>query len=172
MVEVRKDLNWLICVSTIKKNKLENWRTQRTQCKRKEENGNDHEENNEIEFNKVPGHKIYWNTCKNQSYLRVCMLGHFSHVLFFATQWTVAYHTMYSAWKLNKQGNNIQPCTLFSVLNQFIIPCSALTVASCPAYRFFRRQIRWSGVPISFRIFHRLLWYTQSKSLVQSIKQK
>ena len=26
-----------------------------------------------------------------------------------------------------------------------------------PAYRFFKRQIRWSGIPISFRIFHSLL---------------
>ena len=27
-----------------------------------------------------------------------------------------------------------------------------LTVASWPAYRFFKRQVRWSGIPISFRI--------------------
>ena len=30
---------------------------------------------------------------------------------------------------------------------------SILTVASWPAYRFLRRQVRWSGIPISFRIF-------------------
>ena len=72
MVEVRIDLSWLIYVSTIKKKKnLEKWRTQGTQCKKKEENGKDHEENNEIKFNKVPVHKIYWNTCKNQSYVCV-----------------------------------------------------------------------------------------------------
>ena len=29
-----------------------------------------------------------------------------------------------------------------------------LTVASWSAYRFLRRQVRWSGIPISFRIFH------------------
>ena len=29
-----------------------------------------------------------------------------------------------------------------------------LTVASWPAYRFLRRQERWSGIPISWRIFH------------------
>ena len=28
-----------------------------------------------------------------------------------------------------------------------------LTVASWPAYRFLRRQVRWSGIPISWRIF-------------------
>ena len=31
---------------------------------------------------------------------------------------------------------------------------SILTVASWPAYRFLKRQVRWSGIPISFRIFH------------------
>ena len=29
-----------------------------------------------------------------------------------------------------------------------------LTVASCPAYRFLKRQVRWSGIPISLRIFY------------------
>ena len=28
-------------------------------------------------------------------------------------------------------------------------PCPDLTVASWPAYRFLRRQVRWSGIPIS-----------------------
>ena len=42
-----------------------------------------------------------------------------------------------------------------------------LTVASWPAYRFLRRQIRWFGLLISLRIFHRLLWSTQSKTLAE-----
>ena len=46
-----------------------------------------------------------------------------------------------------------------------------LTVASWPAYRFLRRQIGWSGIPISFRIFYSLLWSTQLKVWVQSTKQ-
>ena len=41
-----------------------------------------------------------------------------------------------------------------------VVPCPVLTVASWPAYRFPRRQIRWSGIPISWRIFHSLLWST------------
>ena len=44
--------------------------------------------------------------------------------------------------------------------NQSVVPCSVLTVASWPAYRFLRRQVRWSGIPISLRIFHSLLWCT------------
>ena len=36
----------------------------------------------------------------------------------------------------------------------------------------FSGGIRWSGIPISLRIFHSVLWSTQSKALVSSIKQK
>ena len=55
---------------------------------------------------------------------------------------------MYSAYKLNTQVDNIQPCsTLFSILNQSVVPCKVLTVASWPPYRFLRRQVRWSGTP-------------------------
>ena len=67
--------------------------------------------------------------------------------------------------KLNKQGDSIQPwCTPFPIWNQSVFPCPILTVASWPAYRFLKRQVRWSGIPISW-IFHSLLWSTQSKSL-------
>ena len=44
---------------------------------------------------------------------------------------------MYSAYKLNKQCNNIQAlCTAFPILKPSIVPCPVLTVASCPAYRW------------------------------------
>ena len=57
---------------------------------------------------------------------------------------------MYSAYKLNKQGDNIQPCcTPLLILNQSIVPCMVLTVATWPTYKFIRRQVRWSGIPIS-----------------------
>ena len=42
---------------------------------------------------------------------------------------------------------------LFSYLEPVIVPCPVLTVVSWPAYRFLKRQVRWSGIPISFRIF-------------------
>jgi len=75
-----------------------------------------------------------------------------------------AFRMMYSAQKLNKQGDNIQPWHIpFPIWNQSAVPCPVLTVASWPAYRFLRRQVRWSGIPISLRIFHSLLWSTQSK---------
>ena len=60
----------------------------------------------------------------------------------------------------------MQPCcTPFPIWNQSVFPCPVLSVASCTAYRFFRRQVRWSGIPISLRIFDSLLWSTQSKAL-------
>ena len=84
-----------------------------------------------------------------------------------------AFLVMYSAYKLNKQSDNIQPwCYPFPIWSQSVFPWPVLTVASWPAYRFLRRQVRWSGTPISFRIFHSLLWSTQPKTLALSIKQK
>ena len=73
-----------------------------------------------------------------------------------------AFHMMYSAYKLNKQGDNIQPwCTPFPIWNQSIVPCLVLTVGSWPAYRFLTKQVRWSGIPISLRVVCSLLWSTQ-----------
>ena len=57
-------------------------------------------------------------------------------------------------WVANKQGNNIQPWSApFPIWNQSVVPCPVLIVASWPAYRFLKRQVRWSGIHISFRIF-------------------
>ena len=72
-----------------------------------------------------------------------------------------AFLMMYSAYKLNKQDDNIQPwCTPFPILNQSVVPCLVLTVASWPEYRFLKRQVRWSGIPISFRIFQFIVIHT------------
>ena len=72
---------------------------------------------------------------------------------------------MYSAYKLNKQGDNIQPWhTPLLIWNQSVVLCPVLTVASWPAYRFLKRQVRWSGIPISFRSFHSLLSSSRLKA--------
>ena len=76
-----------------------------------------------------------------------------------------AFLMMYSAYTLNKPGDNIQPWrTPFPIWNQSVVLCPFLTVASLPAYRFLKSQVRWSGIPFSLRIFHSLLWSTQSKA--------
>ena len=63
-----------------------------------------------------------------------------------------AFCVMYSAYKLNKQGDNIYPWrTPLSIWNQSVV-LSVLTVASWPEYRFLRKQVKWSGIPISLRI--------------------
>ena len=78
-----------------------------------------------------------------------------------------AFYFMSSVYKLNKQDENIQPChTPFSILNQSFVPYNVPTVASWPIYRFLRRQVRWSAIPFSLRVFHRLSSFTQSKTLV------
>ena len=68
---------------------------------------------------------------------------------------------MHFAYKLNKQGDNIQPWrTPFPIWNQSVVPCPVLTLASWPAYKFLKRQARWSGIPISFRIFQFVVIHT------------
>ena len=75
-----------------------------------------------------------------------------------------AFHMMYSAYNLNKQGDNTHPWhTPILIWNQSVVPCPVLTVAFWRAYRFLKRQVRWSGIPISWRIFHSLLWPTQPR---------
>ena len=65
-----------------------------------------------------------------------------------------AFLMMYSVYKLNKHCDNIQPwLNPFPIWNQSVVPCPVPTVASWPAYRFLKRQVRWSGILTSFRIF-------------------
>ena len=54
---------------------------------------------------------------------------------------------MYSA----HNGDNIHLWhTPFLIWNQSVVPCPVLTVASWRAYRFLKRQVKWSGTPIFF----------------------
>ena len=48
----------------------------------------------------------------------------------------------------------------FPNLEPVCFPCPVLTVASWPAYRFLRRWVMWSGIPISFRIFKFFVTHT------------
>ena len=54
---------------------------------------------------------------------------------------SLAFCMMYLVYKLNKQGDNIQPWrTPFPIWNQSVVLWLVLTVFSWPAYRFFRKQ--------------------------------
>ena len=70
-----------------------------------------------------------------------------------------AFLLMYSAYKLNKLGDNTQHWHT-PIWNQLVVPCPVLTVTSWPAYRLLRRQVRWSGIPISWRILQFIVIHT------------
>ena len=73
----------------------------------------------------------------------------------------LVFHMIYSAYKLNKQGDNTQPWhSAFPICNQSVFPYSVLTVASWPSYIHLRRLERWSGMPISLRIFQFVVMHT------------
>ena len=46
------------------------------------------------------------------------------------------------------------------IWKQSIVPCLVLTVASWPAYRFFKGQVRWSGISNFLRIFQFVVIHT------------
>ena len=72
-----------------------------------------------------------------------------------------AFLMMHSTYKLNKQGDNIQLWpSPFLIWNQSAVPCPVLTFASWPTFRFIRRQVRWSGISISWRIFQFVVIHT------------
>ena len=74
---------------------------------------------------------------------------------------SLAFHTISSALKLNRKGNNIQPLrSPLPILNLSVVPCPVLTVVSWLAYSFLRRQVRWSGNLISLRIFQFVVVHT------------
>ena len=74
----------------------------------------------------------------SSAYLRLLIFLPANLILAYASS-SLAFHMMYSAYKLNKQGDNIQPWhTLFPIWNQSLVPHLVLTVASWPAYRFLR----------------------------------
>ena len=72
----------------------------------------------------------------------------------------------YSAYKLNKQDDNIQPwCTPFPIWSQSVVLCPVLTIASWPAYRFLKRQVRWSGQSLLKRLSIPRALSTRSKDV-------
>ena len=70
----------------------------------------------------------------------------------------------YLAWRISwtkEPGYSASGCkkwdmTEWLTLFTFIVPCQVLTVASWAGYRFLRRLVRWSGIPVTLRIFPQL----------------
>ena len=83
---------------------------------------------------------------------------------------SLEFHVMYSAYKLNNQGDHVQPWPSFP--NFEPVRCSMSSfVASWPIYRFHRRQVRWAGILITLIIFQFVVTHTVN-GLSQSMKQK
>ena len=97
-------------------------------------------------------------SCSSLSAIRVVSSAYLRLLIFLPTVLIPAcdsssptFHRIYCAYKLTKK--DIQPwLTLFSILNQSVLPCLVLTVV-LDLNRYLRRQVKWSGIPISLRIF-------------------
>ena len=85
---------------------------------------------------------------------------------------SLSFHMIYSPYKLNKQGDNIQPWhTPFPIWNQSVVPCPVQICCFLTCIQI--AQVAGKGVWFpSLEEFSSLLWSTQSKALAYSIKQK
>ena len=80
-----------------------------------------------------------------------------------------AFHMMYPAYRLNKQGDNMEPWrTPFPIWNQFVVPCPVLIVSCWPAYRFLRKtgKVVWyshlfKNFPVCCNPHSQKLWHSQ-----------
>ena len=81
---------------------------------------------------------------------------------------SLAFHMIHSPYKLNKQGDTY---SLDILISQFwISPLFHVWFCSFLIYvRFPRSQVRWSSISICFRMFHSLLWSTQSKAFLNEV---
>ena len=103
----------------------------------------------------------------SSAYLRLLI---FLPAIFIPTSisFSPAFHMRYSACKVNKQGDNttvthrVTESSLDVLLSPFGTSCCSMSssVSSWIAYRFPKRQVRWSGILISWRIFQFVVIHT------------
>ena len=74
--------------------------------------------------------------------------------------WRAAVHGVAKSRTWLSDWSDLIWCTPFPIWNQSVVPCLVLTVVSWPAYRFLKRQVRWSDIPISLRIFQFVVIHT------------
>ena len=79
---------------------------------------------------------------------------------------SLAFYMMYSAYKLNKQCDNIQTwCNPVPSWNQSVFPCPVLSVASWLAYTLLRRR----NFKRNFQIFKRRIFKKNKKKFPQFV---
>ena len=80
-----------------------------------------------------------------------------------------------TVWIMTNWKALLSPCHTLLILSHSVLH-SILIVASWPADRLLRRQVSWSGTPISLRAFHRKIsssWAQKSLQIVTaSIKSE
>ena len=74
--------------------------------------------------------------------------------------WRAVIRGVAKSWTRLSDWSDLIWCTPFPIWNQSVVPCLVLTVVSWPAYRFLKRQVRWSDIPISLRIFQFVVIHT------------
>ena len=83
------------------------------------------------------------------SSIRVVSFAYLRLFIFLLTILIPACTSSSPAFYMMSSGENIQPwCTPFPTWNHSVVSCPVLTVASWPAYRFLKRQVRWSDIPL------------------------
>ena len=92
------------------------------------------------------------------SALKIVSSAYLRLLIFFPTILTPAYPVQHFTW-----------CTLH--MSKISKVQKTALMYSLSAYRLLRRKLRWSGIPISLKIFHSLLLSTESKALSWSVKQ-
>ena len=75
---------------------------------------------------------------------------------------SLAFHMMYSAQKLNKQGNNIQKTYSFPNFERVCCSTSGCNCCFLTCIRVSKEtgKVVWYGIPICLKIFYSLLWST------------
>ena len=107
------------------------------------------------------------------SYIRVMSSVYLRFLIFFlailipaCASSSLAFCMMYSAYKLNKQGDNIQPwCTPFLILNKSAVPCLVLTVISWPTYKVSQEIGKVVWYSHLFKNFPQFVVILQAKAL-------
>ena len=80
------------------------------------------------------------------------------------TSSSLAFHIMYSAYKLNAEWQYTGLVYSFPNLEQVRCSMSGSNCCFLTCIQVSQDEgVRWSTIPISWRIFHSLLWFTQSK---------
>ena len=120
-------------------------------------------------FLHIQGYWYFWYFCHKVSLSAYPRLLIFLHAILIpaSASSSPTFCMMYSAYKLNKQGDITQALhTSFLIWNQSVVPCPVLLLLDLHTDFSGGKEVRWSSISISSKIFHGFLLSTQLKTLV------